>query len=611
MSLFSDYLVGNAYAGQEVRGSNDLARILALPRRQPLVRSEGDVRVPAPELLKITEILESKLSKGDVPCNCEKKYLRRCARHLLPVQAWALYEVVRKQGLFGPIGVGDGKTLLDLLTPMVMPGCQRAVLLVPNALKRQLLEIDWGFYGNHWHLPNLMTGNQFTEKFNDRPLLYVVAYSELSGAKSTGLLEQLRPDTIIADEGHNLRYSTAARTKRFLRRFQQDRETRLCIWSGTLVRTSLRDYAHLSALALGDESPTPLHMPVVEEWAAALDPVMFPAPPGELQKLNPGGSVLEGWHKRLTETEGVVCSPHASNCDASLVISERPLVAPENVLRLIQDVERKWQRPDGEELVEILAKVRCERELSAGFYYRWIWPRGESRECIDRWLAARKAWRKELREKLQHSTTGMDSELLVRQAAHRWHFGYEHEGKTYPNMCRSGPLKTWDATYYPDWYEVEDTCEPETEAVWVDEFLARDAANWLRENVGIAWYEFDAFGRKLAELSGAPLFGEGTGAEFEDGSRAIVASARVQGVGKNLQMFSKNLVANPLQDWEQVLGRTHRQGQMADEVTVEVYRHTDVVREALDKGRRNAQYVKATVGGQQKLTLATFTWTGD
>ena len=39
--------------------------------------------------------------------------------------------------------------------PMVMPHCVRATLFIPPSLRAQLLERDWGFYGEHWVLPNL------------------------------------------------------------------------------------------------------------------------------------------------------------------------------------------------------------------------------------------------------------------------------------------------------------------------------------------------------------------------------------------------------------------------------------------------------------------------
>jgi hypothetical protein len=52
-------------------------------------------------------------------------------------------------------------TLLDLLSALVVPNVKSAVLLIPPNLKRQLLDVDWEFYGQHWLLPNLAGGRWF------------------------------------------------------------------------------------------------------------------------------------------------------------------------------------------------------------------------------------------------------------------------------------------------------------------------------------------------------------------------------------------------------------------------------------------------------------------
>lgn len=572
--------------GKPILPSRDLSRILELPRRE------------RPDLGPVVEELTARLGKGEVSCRCVD-FKRRCAKRLLPTQAWALKEMAESNGLLGPIGVGDGKTLLDLLAPMVMPACRVAVLLIPPSLRAQLVGVDWEFYSQHWHLPNLAGGRWFVP---GRPTVHVIAFSELSGPKSTDLLERLNPDLIIVDEAHHVRRREAARTKRFLRYLSAKSQTRLCAWSGTLTSKSLKDYAHLSNFALRDGSPTPLHWPTVEEWAGAIDPSDFPAPIGALSKLCRAGEHLHaGWQRRLRDTKGVVSSPDESNCQASLIFSERRVELPGEVGKLIHEIHQLWQRPDGEELVDAIAKARCAREMACGFFYRWKWPRGEPEEVILAWLAARKEWHRELREKLKRSRPHMDSPLLCTRAAIRHYEGY------------AGDLPIWPAAHWPEWARLRTTAHPETETIWRSDFLVRDAAAWARANVGIVWYEHDAFGRAVAELAGAPFYGPGVDASREIlgevGNRSIVASIRAHGTGKNLQMFSRNLVANPPSDgatWEQLVGRTHRQGQIADEVTVEVYRHTDDMRQALDKARMYSAYIQGTMGGSQKLLRATY-----
>ncbi len=54
--------------------------------------------------------------------------------------------------------------------------------------------------------------------------------------------------------------------------------------------------------------------------------------------------------------------------------------------------------------------------------------------------------------------------------------------------------------------------------------------------------------------------------------------------------------------FEQTVGRTHRPGQVEDEVAVFLYLHTPELRDALDKAQARAKYVSETVGPIQKLT---------
>lgn len=594
--------------GQAVGDSRDLRRVLALPRR---------LRPDDAQLALWAEYIKQELGTGLSQCECESRFKRRCCANLLPVQAWALYEAATVGGLLGPIGVGHGKTLLDLLTPMVVENCKTAVLLLPPNLKAQMLEVDWHFYGQHWKLPNLAGGRWIVP---GRPTLHVVAFSELSGSRATDLLERLRPDVVVVDEAHSVRNRTAARTKRF-RRYIEKHTPRLFAWSGTLTSRSLKDYADLSNFALGEGSPTPLHFPTVEEWAGHLDPSDFRSPPGRLSQF--GDDARVGFAKWVVDTRGVVSSGDTASCQASLVIAERPLETPSIVQEHIDALETSWTRPDGEELVDAMSVGRCARELSCGFYYRWRFPRKEPREVIERWFTARKEWNKELREKLKLSRPHMDSPLLCAKAAIRWYKGYTHvehnedgsvhERRVVPPRSTNGPLPVWPSICWPEWEEVRNTVHHETEPVWLSDFLVEDCLAWLAEGPGLLWYEFDGLARRLLErqrLDGNQSVHAGPGSEGNTrvlrltGAEAVIASIRAHGTGKNLQQFSRNLVANPPSsgsEWEQLIGRTHRQGQSADEVSIEVFRHTDPVRRAVEKARDLSEYIEESFGATQKL----------
>lgn len=583
--------------------SRDLDRVMSLPRRavNPADPSAAE---------KWTRLLRS---PNNDPCDCRERW-GSCLHKLLPIQGWGLEEAANAGGLLGLIGVGHGKTGLDILLPMVVPGCKVALLLIPPNLKPQFLQRDFPQWAKHWRVPNLAHGRYFTPGL---PVLHVVAYSELSGAAATDLLERIQPDLIIADEAHNLRRREAARTKRFLRYFagRSADGLRLCALSGTLTTRSLKDYAHLAEHALGERSPLPLHWPTVEEWAGAVDaegPNSLAAPIGALRRLcAEGESAREGFRRRLVETTGVVAT-EASALGTSLVIAERKVKhVPQEVRDAIAGVNLTWQRPDGEELTDAMTKARVCRELACGFFYRWIWPRGEPKELITEWLAARKEWHKELREKLKTAREHADSPLLLTRAAIRWHDGFVHveeDGtrQEYPPHTRH-PL-TWASMHWPRWREVRDACKPETEAVWISDYLVRDAVAWALDDVGIVWYTHAAFGEAVAALSGLPLYGPGTEASTailtENGKGSIIASAKAHGTGKNLQAFSKNLIANLPDDWEQLLGRTHRQGQLADEVGVDIYRHVPELVDAFEAALHRARYVQETTGSPQKLIYA-------
>ena len=169
-----------------------------------------------------------------------------------------------------------------------------------------------------------------------------------------------------------------------------------------------------------------------------------------------------------------------------------------------------------------------------------------------------------------------------------------------------------DLPEYAIWTEVRDSCEPSTEAVWMDRKVLENAADWAKDRKGILWYEHREIGIALAAMTGLPHYGAGAeGILSERGDRSIIASIRAHGTGKNLQHFHENLILSPPTSgttWEQLLGRTHRPGQESDEVEVWIYRHTPEMKQALEKAKADAEYQRATTGNDQKLLSATFAW---
>jgi hypothetical protein len=506
---------------------------------------------------------------------------------LWPMQSWALIEAESQGGLFAPLAVGGGKSLICCLLPDVLHS-ERTVLFIPPQLRAQFLNRDLPFYSKHFHIPS------------DK--IIVVAYSELSSPKKADILDQIKPDLIIADECHNLRYSggSSARTRRFLRFMEENPNTRFCALSGTITRRSVKDYQHLIQLALRQFSPLPNRIRELADWAAAIDSSDDPMPPGALKALvypEDGDSdtqeaVRKGYRRRLVETPGVVSTTEGS-LEMSLVIQAQFPKTPFKIGSKLEEVRETWMIEE-EVLEEPTALARVCRQLAAGFYYRWVWPNGEKDW---EWLEARSKWHKEVQTVLKRAEKGLDSPLLVYQAASKGRI---------------------PSTSFAAWAAVKDRPVPPTEAVWLDNFLVNEALSWAKscspEQPGIIWYEHDAVGKKLSEMGDIPLFAGGTEASAllsnidAKKNPVIVCSIKAHGTGKNLQMYCRGLITTPPASglaFEQLLGRMHRPGQEADEVWFDVYMHTYETRAAFDQALGDARYIESTQGQKQKLLYAT------
>ena len=496
---------------------------------------------------------------------------------LRPIQSAALIDAATMDGLFAPIGVGFGKTLITLLLPTAMYS-KKAVLLMPPAVRNQLIREIATIYGPNFELPELT----------------IVAYSELSLAKNATLLDQIKPDLIIADEAHHLRHRSAARTKRFMRYMSDHPECRFAALSGTITNKSIMDYAHLIELALRKSSPLPRGYREVKDWAGALDvKPEYVMRPGALRKLcDEGEETRDGYRRRLVETPGVVATSHKET-GSSLLVRRLDVKIPDAIETLLTEVRKQWSI-EGNVFEDILTYHRTLKQISCGFYYKWKWPGG----VVDyEWLEARSAWHRAVRDKLRRSIRGMDSPLLLANAADR---ALKNKGE--------GPR--WDCPAWADWKAVKDRDPPPTETIWVDDFLCRDAIRYAKtiDVPVILWYEHRAIGERLGKLSGLPVYGQGTDASPTRES-ILIASRRVQGTGKNLQHHYGHNIFLELPpngtEFEQSVGRTHRPGQIHDEVWVDWYGHTDETRLGIAKIVEDAEYKQATQGQPQKILYAT------
>lgn len=633
---------------ESVNESEDLERIRVLARRPRPTDADQEV---------MAAVMTALLTRGPVEsCRCAE--LRPgektpCITKLLPIQGWYLYEAAQALGAIGHIIAGGGKTGIDILLAMVVPGCRRAVLMIPPSLRGQFVT-DYQIWRQHFRVPNLAGGPP--PHVPGVPTLDVIAYSELSAPSWAMWLKTSGADTLIGDEGQNLKDKGSTRTDRFLR-FYIDTETEIAAevaagkpdrpvpyfftHSGTLTESTCDEYGHLSALALRERSPVPLDTQTLGEWCEALDPGPGGSPPrramGALSKLcNTGETVRSGFRRRLIETLGVITSDEAA-LPSKLRLHERKIEVPEIIRNSIRWVKDKKQRPDGEILKELTEVAAACRQLAAGFFYIWRYPRGESRELIDMWFAKRQDWNRELRDRLEHRTDLLDSPGLLEDAAKRFYAPLPHP------LPASGPaLPEWQAETWPAWDKIEEQVQPVKDVVWLDDFLTRDVAAFMAVGPGVVWYLHRAFGAKIAELTGAPLYSNGSAEPLnlnptpamlerrkafiavdaweggdvadnwlkcEDGTRSIIASIKAHGTGKHMVAWSRALVTNsPVKGWEQLLARHHRQGQSAPFVDVYLYRHTPDVRDALEMAQANSTFVRETTGKSERLLYAEYSF---
>lgn len=526
-----------------VRSSRELDRILALPRRD----------MPTDVYPEIRRILTRPGSD----------------RQLWDDQCASLVEALDAGGLFGVLSVGSGKTLISHLLPTVL---QRSavILTTPGLMAQGTRDLA-----------------ESRKNFRVRPDVKYVAYSRLSHRKHASTLERLRPGLIIADESHKLSARNTAVFKRFARYLIEHPDTIVCLLSGSIVGRSCMEFFHLLATALGEWSPCPRDYSTQKEWSEALDPVQYPRPTGMLRLLCEGlETPNEGFQRRMADTRGVVISA-APPLDLPLDVVTHDAPEAPGLDAIVAEIEERWERPDGEQFKLALEVAECVRQVRLGGFYRWIWPDG----VVDvEWMDARSKYFSSVRAALKgRCPEGYDSPKLIEEALER------------------GEWTEDDVPGWTSWLALRDRYKPKppTEWVWVTTDPIDSIAGMV-EGPTIVWTDITAVGRRMADVLECPYYGGGKESAkailSERGDRTVVASIQAHGTGRNLQCYSRALVAGGstgAKMWEQLLGRLHRPGQTAPRVRYDV-----IFRSEVQGALEFAKFVESTSGAAQRLLLA-------
>jgi hypothetical protein len=163
------------------------------------------------------------------------------------------------------------------------------------------------------------------------------------------------------------------------------------------------------------------------------------------------------------------------------------------------------------------------------------------------------------------------------------------------------------------WKEIESSFTPNTVTTWVSQEPLIKISRVQSVGPTIFWVDRVEVGLKLAEVGKMRYYGaqgltkQGESIMEASENDSIVASINANSTGHNLQKWSRNCIVNLPQDagrWQQLIGRTHRPGQLEDEVLLYICYGHSIVSEQLRKAISSAQYTQAMTGVQQKLLLS-------
>ena len=506
---------------------------------------------------------------------------------LRPIQNEMLWQASLAKGLLGLIGVGEGKTLASFLMPHVL-NAKRPLLLIPASMRSQA-QADWITYGEHFKLPIHME---------------MRSYEEIS--TQPGLLRALKPDLIIADEVHKLKNPNSARTRRVSKHFKWCAKAKETLpmfvgMSGSITSTSIKDFWHLSLWALKESCPLPLKWNYMNAWALTLDkgktlsrkdlstiaPIMV-----KFGEIDP----RLGFQKNLLSAQGVVIS-NKTPPPCSLQISSYILKVDSKTKSHIRQANETWQTPQQEELDSALSLVRLRRQLICGFFYYWDWPNKPDTE----WLEARSAWGKACRLYCAKAVEGLDTPALLQQGILK--FLRQELDIKFPKEL---------ILIYIAWARQKEKPLPPVAVTWFSQYFLQGIIEWAKAQTDppLIWYEHLALAQALHQITGWPVYGAGKKADEEligvTAPHIAMISIRSHSQGKNLQVWGNHFVAHTLSDgarWEQLLGRSHRQGQRRATVSVTVPNFSEFSG-ALASAQQGARYIEEATGLNQRLLRA-------
>ena len=547
------------------------------------------VNVPILDDVRINRIPPS-TTKEAVPDYTDRYKTDLGTMKLRHIQNSMLFEFEKTKGLVALAGCGTGKTLTSFLLPLVA-NASKPLLIVPASL-RDKTKNEWSMYAKHFKLIPIE----------------VISYEQIQTPKGKDLLFKIAPDLIICDEAHYIKNLRSARASRLGVYLNKRPDTHFVVLSGTLMNKSVADIAHLSDWSLLDRSPFPRDKRQVQVWDRLIDGSASGFEYIEFKRhwQVEGLAVKESIYKRLATCDGVVLTgkdvvPSSLNMYANKLQVPKTLINAINQafnekrmadalgdfeldIKMIEDSQHLWKTTDA-------FALRAYAQMMMGFLYVWDWQGSPDEE----WLSTRAVYGKAIRQVLDLEIEGIDSPAMVEQNVDILPIAFQR----FFLMAK----QAWDSQKYKE--------KPPTKCIWLDDYFVEAIKKWVNaREVGesfIIWVGMSELGNRLEQELGIPYYKGGTEIPNEN-PHPCIASIKSHGTGKNLQTWNINLIAHPLSDpatWEQLLARTHRHGQEADEVEVYYFSH-GLFGSAMWKARQGADTISRITGQEQRLKYATY-----
>lgn len=512
---------------------------------------------------------------------------------------------------FGALGVGEGKTPISFLAPILARSHRALVMMPANLVDKTIkinipdieswfnLKLDWcSLAGKSQHQRrHLMNKHRIT----------IFPYSLLSTEDTEDLLAMSNADLIVCDESHSLKDEDSAKTDRFLKFIDKNPNVGLICMSGTIIDKSLFDYWHLICRSIKHLAPIPFEKSIVQEIQDVTDYSLHKkvAPSKFLCKLAPELKASYGeylvdvektraWLRVLFKSSPATLLTENQSVNCSIFINVIEVDTPKPLLDKINEVKKTWCTPSGDELEDNLSIIQLLQQLSSGFYYRLYWG-----EDVEPWVLANWKAENELKREIRHwirwrKRSKLDTPGLVKKAL-------ESRVPTVKSMQEF--YDKWKASFEPG-----KTLTERTRArVWESDYKINEARKWASTvKNGIIWYGWDESGLRLSESMPNAIYCPANVDVLQLTKSGILICSLAHAQGQNLQHHCNNLLFD-LPDngaeMEQLIGRTHRQGQMADCVNVDILVANDIDKNILKKIYLQSKNLHVS-NQQQKFIIA-------